>query len=144
MGSEAPSQQGGPQNIFSRVYTDIKAMNTSIMVITQKLNAMVRYEKILGRNLIVLNKKLKDLEDKGIGPSVDVSGFASELGEINRRLNENAEALARIQSDLEYVKQNYAKAEDIKEIKYVVGSINPLEFVTAKDVQEIVSGAKKK
>ncbi len=142
--SEQP-RPGAPQNIFSRLNEDSKALNTSIQLITQKLNSMVRYEKILGRNLVVLNKKIKDLQDARQGDSQSSPATAAELAEISKRLTQNAEAIARLQSDADYIRQNYAKSEEVSEIKYVIDSINPLEFVTVKDVQEIVgSGAKKK
>ncbi len=136
----------GPQNIFSRINEDTKALNTSIQLITQKLNSMVRYEKILGRNLVVLNRKIKELQELRQGAPAD-SSVEVELAEISKRLSENAEAIARLQSDVDYIKQNYAKSEEVSEMKYVIDSINPMEFVTVKDVQELVSssaGKKKK
>lgn len=127
-----------------RIGEEIKALNTSILLVTQKLNAMVRYEKILGRNLVVLSKKIKELQEGRQGTSTGAASLESELAEINRRLSENAEVMARLQSDVDYVKQNYAKLEQVSEMKYVVDSINPLDFVTVKDVREIVAGKKKK
>ena len=136
--------QGQPQNIFSRINEDIKALNTSLQLATQKINSMVRYEKILGRNLVVLNKKVKVLQDSKQGPGEQVPQISSELAEISKRLNSNAEAIARLQSDVEYIKENYAKSEQVSEIKYVVDSINPMEFVTLKDVQNLVPQKKNK
>ena len=144
-GAEQPRPGAGPQNIFSRINEDTKALNTSIQLITQKLNAMVRYEKILGRNLVVLNKKIKELQDAKQGESALSPAMDSELAEISKRLAQNGDAIARLQSDADYIKQNYAKAEEVSEIKYVIDSINPMEFVTVKDVQDLVSpGVKKK
>jgi hypothetical protein len=31
---------------------------------------------------------------------------------------------------------NYAKAEELKEMKYVVDTINPLEFASLKDLED--------
>ena len=142
MGSEAPSQQGGPQNIFSRVYTDIKAMNTSIMVITQKLNAMVRYEKILGRNLIVLNKKLRDAELSGGGSggvsSEEFSQIRNEIANLSNTVSKQSEAISELQVGVQQIKDTFAKSEDVLEMKYVVDTIKPLEFVTRKDVMQLM------
>ncbi|VVB98931.1 Uncharacterised protein [uncultured archaeon] len=141
-GEQRPQGQQ-PQNVFTRINTDIKALNTSLMLVTQKINSMVRYEKILGRNLVVLNRKLKDLQDRPQGAAsggIDSAEFADLRGAIES----NTRAFSKLQSELDYIRQNYAKAEDVKEMKYVVESINPLEFVTMKDVQQMVSEAKKK
>ncbi len=142
-GGEQP-RPGGPQNIFSRISEDTKALNTSIQLITQKLNSMVRYEKILGRNLVVLNRKIKGLQDARQGSSAESSSAEAELAEISKRLSENAEAIARLQSDVDYIKQNYAKAEEVSEIKYVIDSINPLEFATLKDIEGLPAAGGKK
>jgi len=128
------------QNIFSRINSDIKALNSSILVISQKIKYLVRNEKILGRNLLVLNKKVKTLQGKKGGSDIDLSAIQPELAEINKKLSENTEAIAQLQSDVDNIAENYAKAEEVAEIKYVIDSINPLEFVSIKDVNELISG----
>ncbi|MFH1391093.1 MAG: hypothetical protein ABIH20_02150 [Candidatus Diapherotrites archaeon] len=133
---------GKAQNIFSRINSDIRALNSSILVISQKIKYLVRNEKILGRNLLVLNKKIKTLQGTRGSDSADLSGIEPELAEINRKLNEKAEAIARLDSEIENIKENYAKAEDVAEIKYVIDTINPLEFVSIKDVKELMQGKK--
>ena len=46
------------------IIRDIKALNSSVLLLSQKMNYLVRNEKILGRNFIILNKKLKAVENK--------------------------------------------------------------------------------
>jgi len=135
---------GKAQNIFSRINSDIKALNSSILVISQKIKYLVRNEKILGRNLLVLNKKVKAIQESRQHGSADLSGIQPELEEISRKLSENAGAIEELHSELEYIKENYAKAEEVSEIKFVIGSINPMEFVSINDVNEIVAKAMKK
>ncbi|MCR4334961.1 MAG: hypothetical protein NUV57_00300, partial [archaeon] len=132
---------GKAQNIFSRINSDIRALNSSILVMSQKIKYVVRNEKILGRNLLVLNKKIKTLQG-GQSPSNDFSTIEPELAEINRKLNENAEAIGRLESEISNIKENYSKAEDVAEIKYVIDTINPLEFVSIKDVKDLMQGKK--
>ena len=142
-GMQAPqrSATGQPQNIFSRVNSDITALNSSILLLSQKMKYLIRNEKILGRNLIVVNKKLKEVqESRGQGGTVGASTFEREFSSVSSRLDEVMERLVRMESEVENIKQNYAKSEQLSEIKYVINSINPLEFATLKDVQEIVSG----
>lgn len=129
---------GHGQGIVSRLSGDIKALNSSILVISQKIKYLVRNEKILGRNLLVLNKKVKGLQS-GEGIEIDLSSVENELGEISKKVSSNADAIAELQSDVENIKDNYAKAEDVAEIKYVIDSINPLEFVSVKDVKDLMA-----
>jgi len=141
-GSHEKRVSGKAQNIFSRINSDIRALNSSILIISQKIKYLVRNEKILGRNLLVLNKKIKTIQAGYGSSSTDLSGIEPELAEINRKLNENAEAIARLDSEIENIKENYAKAEDVAEIKYVIDTINPLEFVSIKDVKDLMQGKK--
>jgi len=137
---KGPKISGKAQGIFSGINADIRALNSSILVISQKLKYIVRNEKILSRNLLVLNRKLKALQGQGFqGQNIGSSSIAPELESLSKTLSSNSEAIARLQSELEYVKQNYSKAEEVQEMKYVIDSINPLEFVKLKDVEEIVS-----
>ena len=40
------------------------------------------------------------------------------------------------------IEENYAKAEEVAEMKYVVDSINPLEFVSVNEVKDLIKGKK--
>lgn len=140
-----PMQKGGPQpqNIFSRVNTDITALNSSILILSQKMKYLIRNEKILGRNLLVINKKLKELQEGRGGNGAGGEGaqsYGRELGEVSSKLDEISGRIARLESEAENIRQTYAKAEQVAEIKYVMDSINPLEFATLKDVKELAAG----
>ncbi len=137
--------QSQGQNIFSKINGDITALNSSILLLSQKMKYLIRNEKILGRNLLVINKKLKDVQElKSQGAGADTTAFERSLSDITARLDELSEKMAMVESEVDNIKQNYAKSEQVSEIKYVINSINPLEFATLKDVQEIVSNSKKK
>src|SRR3989344_9173873 len=96
------------QNVFSRVNGDITALNSSILLLSQKMKFLIRNEKILGRNLIVVNKKLKDLQESRVqGGAVDTSSFEREFSSISSRLHELTARLVKIESEVENIKQNY-------------------------------------
>lgn len=126
------------QGAFSGgISEDIKALNSSILIISQKMKYVVRNEKILGRNLVVLNKKLRNLEDKvesGSGSAVS----AEKLAEMVELLRKMGERLAIIDAELSEIRDTYAQKEQLQELKYVIDSINPLEFVTLKQVNELI------
>jgi len=71
-----------------------------------------------------------------------LSAIEPKLEEISNKIDENAEAIAKLQSDVENIKENYAKAEEVAEMKYVIDSINPLEFVSVKDVKDLIAEKK--
>lgn len=127
----SPQQGGAP---VGNIREDIRALNSSILLITQKMKYLVRNEKILGRNLIVLNKKIKSLEEKVIsGPSQEEQSAVSSA-EIDKLLA-RIENLENENSDL---RSRMASKEDFKEIKFVVDSINPLEFASLSQVRELI------
>lgn len=135
-------------NIFGKINSDIRALNSSVLILSQKMKYIVRNEKILGRNLVVLNKRLREMESRSGGSGAgegDMSPLAAqnELAAINSRLEEHSGAVEEIRSELESMKNTFAKQQDVKEMKYVLDAINPLEFVTRKDLEEI-SGKKLK
>ena len=142
-----PSQNGQmkPPTAFGKMNDDMRAITSSILVISQKINHLARNEKILGRNHLILNKKIKELSDGSQhGAQADLGPIQSEIAQINRRLSEQLEKIVRLESELDNVKQNYAKAEQVAEMKYIVDSINPLEFASLKNVESVVEQHMKK
>lgn len=119
---------------------DLKALNASILVITQKIKYLVRNEKILGRNLIVINKKVRDLQSRiSVSENQGVSEETrSAIGELLQQASSLNHQLAELQSRLEEIGNSSAKAEELKEIKYVVDNWSPLHFVTREQVERLI------
>ncbi|MFA6419895.1 MAG: hypothetical protein WCW13_03770 [archaeon] len=126
------SMQGAP--VQGGIREDIRALNSSILLITQKIKYLVRNEKILGRNLVVLNKKIRSLDDKVINPQVTqtTNGANSEEVEALRQ------KVALLEAQIEDMRSRTATTESLKELKYVIDSINPLEFATLSQVRELI------
>lgn len=129
--STAPAQMGNARD-------DIRALNSSVLLITQKLKYIVRNEKILGRNLIVLNKKLKSLEEKVVTPK-EISGGGASSAELDS-LKKKVELLEAQISDIQ---SRMVSKEEFKELRYVIDSINPLEFATLSQVKDLINKSKK-
>jgi len=142
------SQQGGaPQGVVQRpqapvpgvsfgggVVSDIRALNSSILLMTQKIKYVVRNEKILGRNLIVLNKKIKSLEEK-------ISSTASaqqDGGASSEEVKNLQQKVALLEAQLDDIRSRSAQKEELKELKYIINSINPLEFATLSQVRDLI------
>ncbi|MDD4251309.1 MAG: hypothetical protein PHX27_03915 [Candidatus ainarchaeum sp.] len=135
-----PDRSGGNRNAPSApmpvggVRDDIRALNSSLLLITQKIKYIVRNEKILGRNLIVLNKKLKSLEEKVVLPA-NKTGSDVSSEEVNS-LKKKVDLLEAQLSDLQ---SRMVSKEDFKELKYIIDSINPLEFATLSQVKDLIN-----
>lgn len=136
---QAPDQRRGAPVQRGGVVEDIRALNSSILLITQKIKYVVRNEKILGRNLIVLNKKIKNLEERINSPREEQKGGADSV-EVEQ-LKKKIEVLEALVSDLQ---ASSVSKSDLKELKYVIDSINPLEFTTISQVKDLIEKSKGK
>lgn len=130
--SQGQRPQGVP--LTGGIAADIRALNSSILLVTQKIKYIVRNEKILGRNLIVLNKKIKSLEDK-MNTSVTGSG---ESGASSEELKLLQQKVALLEAQVDDLHTRAAFKEELKELKYIINSINPLEFATLSQVRELI------
>ena len=134
--SQVPQKAMG---VVTGIREDIRSLSSSVLVITQKMKYLVRNEKILGRNLIVLNKKIAGLEEKlssgffssGTGTGGDSAGLAARLDEANKKILE-------LEAQLSQLKSFSASQEQLQELKYVIDSINPLEFATLGQVRDMI------
>jgi vacuolar-type H+-ATPase subunit I/STV1 len=123
----------------SGIYREIKALQSSILVLRQKLKYLAHNEKILGRNILILNKKITS---KGNSNSEDSAVSDSQLNNINQKLDKLESRLNHIESSLELFSKRYARAEDLKEMKYIIDNINPLEYTTVEQVKKIIKEQK--
>lgn len=100
---------------------------------------LVRNEKILGRNLLVLNKRLKEIATSGESASEkDFSDLRGAVAELSKDVSSNRAALSELWEDVSGIKEKSATKETVHEIKYLLESINPLEFTTMKDVEAAI------
>ncbi|MGI6589463.1 MAG: hypothetical protein ACOX1V_02245 [Candidatus Iainarchaeum sp.] len=129
----APMQQGMPS--AGGVREDIRALNSSILLISQKMKFLARNEKILGRNLVVLNKKIKNLEDKlNLAPKEESSSSSVSSKDVE----DLKQRITLLEAQLEDLRSRSASVENLKELKYVIDSINPLEFATLSQVRDLI------
>jgi hypothetical protein len=145
---------GGKQNlnqILADVNRDIRALNSSILIISQKMKHLARNEKILGRNLIVVNTKIAELRkqvksrpvgEEGVLPQPTV--IAAEVpADLQETLSQLQSKLDAVKDSVDEVSANYVSQAEFKEVKYIVDAIDPLKFATIEQLQA-VSGKKVK
>lgn len=128
--------------LLMQLRDDVHALNTAVTLLSQKMKHLVRNEKILGRNLVILNKKFKELSEKGVGGAMaeSVSGEAASADQL-AELNEKLESL---KLEVNELKTQAVSQEDVSELKHVVDSINPLEYVTLEQAKEMIASQLKK
>lgn len=132
---QSPPQGASPVASGGGIREDIRALNSSILLITQKIKYLVRNEKILGRNLVVLNKKIKTLEDKIVNAP---QGSSSGGGANSEEVAALKQQVALLEAQLEDARSRTATKEELKELKYIIDSINPLEFATLSQVRDLI------
>jgi len=114
---------------------DIKALQSSILVLSEKIKYLVHNEKILSRNILILNKKVAAKADS----TGNSAGFNSEqMQQILTEIKEIKSKIRNIESSLEMFSKRYAKAEELKEMKYIIDNINPLEYTTVSQVKTLI------
>ncbi len=142
--SRRVEKRGSSSYTIEDIIRDIKALNSSVLLLSQKMNYLVRNEKILGRNFIILNKKLKSVQQRKPS-SVSASGELSPelrdlVSELEEQVKSNSFLLKELKADLSKTASVYAKQEDLMELKYVIEAINPLEFATLEQVKDLIAG----
>lgn len=146
MAHERPGKVSGQQaiNVFGRIQSDIQALNSSVLLLSQKMQYLVRNEKILGRNLIVLSKRLKEYESDSAGKTGGAlpPEFLKDFSDIKTKVESHERTLLDLQNEVAEIRDRYAKSDTVSELKYVIDAINPLEFVTVKQVQELLEKEK--
>jgi len=142
--NQAPPIQSAPRQVQQSTGTpmssggvreDIRALNSSILLITQKIKYLVRNEKILGRNLVVLNKKIRTIEEKVVAiPAASATGSGASGPEVDLL----KQKVSMLEAQVEDLITRAALKEELKELKYIINSINPLEFATLTQVRELI------
>lgn len=127
---------------------DVKAINTTIMLLSQKMGYIVRNEKVLSKNILILNEKIKKLDEKvsnvnaqamGGGASAEeLDSAKSQIEELYNKVKGLKTEIDVLRSDLESLNTRYATKAELKELKYLVDAINPLEFVTYRQLKELL------
>jgi len=129
--------------LLMQLREDIRALNSAISILSQKMRHLARNEKILGRNLIVLNKKVKELAELKGGQAMP-SGLSTKLEELEKKIEDNNKRLEELNIVVSHLRKEFVSYDEFKELRQIVDAINPLELVTMEQVKELVERANKK
>ncbi len=127
---------------------DVKAINTTIMLLSQKMGYLVRNEKVLSKNILILNEKIKKVEDKmsdlkstGLGTGIaqeELDPIKAQIEELYTKIKGIKSEIDNLKFELDSLNNKFATKAEIRELKYLVDAINPLEFVTYKQLKELI------
>ncbi|MCD6230079.1 MAG: hypothetical protein J7K00_04785 [Candidatus Diapherotrites archaeon] len=148
--------------VLSQLNNDMRALDTKIAIIVQRIKYVEKHEKILAQNLISLNNKVKELES-GAGKTTqdkNESGFGKEpakavskvavkelesvkkelenLKKIEGLVKENSSKSKEILIELKKMKDDSVNIQDFNQLRYVIDTVNPLQFITFDQVEELI------
>jgi chromosome segregation ATPase len=124
--------------VMMRIMHDIRALDYNVHMLAQKIQKIQSNERVIVRNIVALSKKIAQLQEAKSSSS-SVSDEA--IQEIQDKLMHIEERLMKLEEDVDYLKhqlQHTLTSDDVAELKYIVETINPLEFVTYKQIGELV------
>ena len=107
------------QDVIETILADLRTLDSKIGLIAQKLRTMEQNEEVIGRTLIALNGRLKRAEEQlaSGGGSAGVRGASSS----------------------EELEKKFVTKQELKELKYVLDNINPLDYATISQVKELLN-----
>lgn len=104
------------------IRAEMQTLDSKISLIGQKISTIEKNEEVLGRTLVTLNERVRKLEQAG-GPSA-----IGSPGEEVETLGKRVEALQKAM----------VTKQEIKELKYALETMNPLEYATLAQVRELL------
>lgn len=129
----------------------LASLDAKIRLIAQQLKILENNEQVISRTLVGYGKKIKDLETaQAAGASaLDLGKLKESLkeelkaglaagssGELGPPLEEASPRTSAQLTDLRAQLDELAK--EVKELRYIVDSINPLEYVTLDQLNEAI------
>ena len=106
---------------------ELHTLDSKISLIAQKIKMIEKNEEVIGRTIVLHNDKLRKLEEGGAGPSAGASVGGGDLDELKKSI-----------SDLQTLVEKCATKDELRELKYVLDTINPLDYATISQVKELL------
>ena len=128
------------------------SLDAKLKLIAQRLKIMENNVQVVGRTLVSHNKKMKEFEvtlAAGGGKAPDMAKLKDALKEeLKTEFSANSEISAPLEhgvptrrdsSEIINLKKSVEELrQEVNELKYVVDSINPLEYVTIDQLSDVV------
>lgn len=134
----------GPLN---QMRSELHSLDSKIKVVSQRMRVIEKNEQIIGNTLIKHNKKLKLLErSRGavaapspeIRISKDDEGLSKQIDEVNVLIKDLIKEISFNRELVDKMRQ------DVNEMKYILDTVNPMEYVTVNQVGDLIDEKIKK
>ena len=133
----------GPLN---QMRSELQSLDSKIRVVSQRMRVIEKNEQIIGNTLIKHNKKLKLLERSGgvaapspeIRISKDDEGLSKQIDEVNVLVKDLIKEISFNRELVDKMRQ------DVNEMKYILDTVNPMEYVTVNQVGDLIDEKIKK
>ncbi|MBI1973736.1 hypothetical protein HYS54_02890 [Candidatus Micrarchaeota archaeon] len=134
-----------PSFDVTALLAELRALESKVQIIAQRMNVIERNEQIIGRTLISHNKTLKEIEsgivERPAGGVIGGEGSQQEeLALIEKSVSETEDILSKLK---EQVDSNTRSIDEVKqavaELKFLFDSLNPAELVTADQLKEFLA-----
>lgn len=110
------------------IRAEIKSVDSKLNLVEEKIKRLEAQNLTIANSLFKLTERIKKMEESGTG------------GSGQRVDSEQSEDIKTLRETLEKgIKENEAIKNDLYNVKYTLGLINPLEFVTVRQVNELVN-----
>lgn len=129
--------------ILMQLMEDVRALNSAISLLSQKMRNLARNEKILGRNLIVLNKKVRELSEMNAAQAVP-SGLNEKIAALEKKVEDTNKKIEELNIIVSHLRKEFITSDEFRELKQIVDAINPLELVTIDQVKELIGKSQHK
>lgn len=106
---------------------EIKSVDSKINLVAEKIKRLETQNVTIANSLFKITERIKKMEESGGGQSA---------AHIDAAQTEDIKALK--ETFEKAMKDNEAVKNDLYNVKYTLGLINPLEFVTVRQVNEMV------
>ena len=125
---------------LKQIRSELQSLDSKIRVVSQRMRVIEKNEQIIGKTLVNHNKKLKILERTGghsspsheISISTDSNKLSKQIDEINSIVKDLIKEIGLNRELVDKMKQ------DVNEMKYILDTVNPMEYVTVNQVSDLV------
>jgi len=126
----------GEIRVVDALRAEIKNLDSKVELLEEKIKTIENQNVTLANTIFKLNERLKSIESGG-GPNGQAQATRTKASAETASAGNSAgnEDLEKIAFDLDELKK------EVMQMKYTVGMINPLDFVTTRQVNELVKEA---
>jgi len=104
------------------IKNDIKTLDAKLGLVAERIRMIEKNQEVIGRTLVALNEKMRKIGEGGGGGGKGVG----------------SETLDEIKKIVDKLEKNAATKAELNELRYILDTINPLEYASIDQVKELV------